>query len=94
MTLLNYDYTMTLLTITVLTMTRRALHPCSGGRLYSLELYLLSPGALFTPAVVDGVRPGMRLFTEEQFGPVVPIARYADVAEVAVVVETSVETWP
>ena len=39
-------------------------------------------GALFTPAVVDGVTPGMRLFSEEQFGPVVPIARFSDVAEV------------
>ena len=27
-------------------------------------------GALYTPAVVDGVKPGMRLFVEEQFGPV------------------------
>jgi acyl-CoA reductase-like NAD-dependent aldehyde dehydrogenase len=25
-------------------------------------------GALFTPAVVDGVTPAMRLFHEEQFG--------------------------
>jgi len=39
-------------------------------------------GALYTPAVVDGVKPGMRLFQEEQFGPCVPIARWSDVAEV------------
>ena len=39
-------------------------------------------GALYTPAVVDGVKPGMRLFSEEQFGPVVPVARFADVKEV------------
>jgi len=39
-------------------------------------------GALFTPAVVDGVTPGMRLFTEEQFGPVVPVARFVEIAEV------------
>jgi hypothetical protein len=31
-------------------------------------------GALMTPAVVDGVTPSMRLFHEEQFGPVVPVA--------------------
>ena len=35
-----------------------------------------------TPALVDGVTPAMRLFHEEQFGPVVPIARYRDIAEV------------
>ena len=28
-------------------------------------------GALMTPAIVDGVTPAMRLFHEEQFGPVV-----------------------
>ena len=39
-------------------------------------------GALFTPAVVDKVTPAMRLFHEEQFGPVVPVARYDDVSEV------------
>jgi acyl-CoA reductase-like NAD-dependent aldehyde dehydrogenase len=39
-------------------------------------------GALFTPAVVDGVKPNMRLFTEEQFGPVVPVARYSEIGEV------------
>jgi len=31
-------------------------------------------------AVVDGVTPAMRLFTEEQFGPVVPVARFSDVS--------------
>ena len=39
-------------------------------------------GALFTPAVLDKVTPAMKLFHEEQFGPVVPIARFSDVAEV------------
>lgn len=38
-------------------------------------------GNLFVPAVVDGVRPGMRLYTEEQFGPVVPIASFEKVEE-------------
>jgi len=39
-------------------------------------------GALFTPTVLDGVTPEMRIFHEEQFGPVIPVARYRDVAEV------------
>ena len=39
-------------------------------------------GALMTPAVIDGVTPAMRLFHEEQFGPVVPVARYRDLSEV------------
>jgi glyceraldehyde-3-phosphate dehydrogenase (NADP+) len=34
-----------------------------------------------SPAVVYPVRPGMRLYTEEQFGPVVPIARFNDIEE-------------
>ena len=39
-------------------------------------------GALMTPAVLDHVRPEMRVFTEEQFGPVVPVARFSHVSEV------------
>ncbi|MDY6943648.1 MAG: NADP-dependent glyceraldehyde-3-phosphate dehydrogenase [Pseudomonadota bacterium] len=31
-----------------------------------------------TPAVIYPVRPGMRLYTEEQFGPVVPIVPFTD----------------
>jgi len=46
-------------------------------------------GALMTPAVVDGVTPMMRLFHEEQFGPVVPIARFHDVSEVASAIKDS-----
>ena len=42
-----------------------------------------------TPALVDGVTPAMRLFHEEQFGPVVPIARYRDIAEVTDALKTS-----
>ncbi len=34
-----------------------------------------------SPAVVYPVRPGMRLYSEEQFGPVVPIAAFADIDE-------------
>eukprot|EP00306_Pavlova_sp_CCMP459_P005641 CAMPEP_0185156494 /NCGR_PEP_ID=MMETSP1139-20130426/1155_1 /TAXON_ID=298111 /ORGANISM="Pavlova sp., Strain CCMP459" /LENGTH=606 /DNA_ID=CAMNT_0027721493 /DNA_START=15 /DNA_END=1834 /DNA_ORIENTATION=+ len=39
-------------------------------------------GALFHPALLDGVTTSMRIFQEEQFGPVVPVARYSDIAEV------------
>jgi glyceraldehyde-3-phosphate dehydrogenase (NADP+) len=34
-----------------------------------------------SPAVVYPVGPGMRLYTEEQFGPIVPIATFADIEE-------------
>lgn len=40
-----------------------------------------SAGSLFFPAVVSGVTPAMRLFREEQFGPVVPVARFSSVEE-------------
>ncbi len=33
------------------------------------------------PAVVYPVTPGMRLYTEEQFGPVVPVASFTDIEE-------------
>lgn len=39
-------------------------------------------GALFIPALLDGVTKEMRVFHEEQFGPLVPVARYSDIAEV------------
>jgi len=47
-------------------------------------------GALMTPAIVDGVTPAMRLFHEEQFGPVVPIARFDDISEVTSAIK---ESW-
>ena len=33
------------------------------------------------PAIVYPVGPGMRLYAEEQFGPVVPVASFADIEE-------------
>lgn len=36
------------------------------------------PAAFFTPAVLTGVRPEMRAFTEELFGPVAVVYRVAD----------------
>ncbi len=39
-------------------------------------------GSAFAPAVLAGVTSEMRLFHEEQFGPVVPIGRYVDDQEV------------
>ena len=47
-------------------------------------------GALMTPAVVDFVTRSMRLYHEEQFGPVVPVARFADVSQV---MQTIKESW-
>ncbi|NLE36996.1 MAG: aldehyde dehydrogenase family protein, partial [Pirellulaceae bacterium] len=38
-------------------------------------------GTLFAPAVVYPAGPAMRLYREEQFGPVVPMATFDDVAE-------------
>jgi glyceraldehyde-3-phosphate dehydrogenase (NADP+) len=38
-------------------------------------------GTFMSPAVVYPVRPGMRLYVEEQFGPVVPIATFQDIDE-------------
>jgi glyceraldehyde-3-phosphate dehydrogenase (NADP+) len=44
----------------------------------------------FHPAVVYPVKPGMRLWTEEQFGPIVPVAPFDDVDEpVRYVVESN-----
>lgn len=39
-------------------------------------------GALFIPAIVFPVTPAMRLFHEEQFGPVIPVATYDALDEV------------
>jgi glyceraldehyde-3-phosphate dehydrogenase (NADP+) len=38
--------------------------------------------SLMVPAVVFPVKPGMRLYVEEQFGPIVPIVVYNEVEEV------------
>jgi glyceraldehyde-3-phosphate dehydrogenase (NADP+) len=38
--------------------------------------------SIMRPAVLDRVAAGMRIFDEEQFGPIVPIVRYERVAEV------------
>lgn len=38
-------------------------------------------GTLFAPALLSGVRPGMRIASEEQFGPVAPVAAFDDIAE-------------
>lgn len=44
---------------------------------------------LFYPAVVYPVRPGMKLYREEQFGPVIPVFAYDDVEEAVQYVVTS-----
>lgn len=38
--------------------------------------------SIMRPAVLDGVRDGMRILHEEQFGPIVPIARYRSIEDV------------
>jgi acyl-CoA reductase-like NAD-dependent aldehyde dehydrogenase len=38
-------------------------------------------GSLFFPAVIYPVKEGMKLFREEQFGPLVPIVSFADLQE-------------
>jgi glyceraldehyde-3-phosphate dehydrogenase (NADP+) len=44
------------------------LHNPSGG---------LRQHSLFFPALLTGVKPGMRIYQEEQFGPVVPVVSYS-----------------
>lgn len=39
------------------------------------------PGFFYPPTILDGIRPGMRAWTEELFGPVASIIRVADDAE-------------
>jgi acyl-CoA reductase-like NAD-dependent aldehyde dehydrogenase len=46
-------------------------------------------GTLFTPALVYPVTPAMRLYRDEQFGPIVPVAAFDDVAEALEYVRTS-----
>jgi glyceraldehyde-3-phosphate dehydrogenase (NADP+) len=38
-------------------------------------------GTCMFPAIVYPVKPGMRLYSEEQFGPVIPVASFADLSE-------------
>ncbi|MFS8979067.1 aldehyde dehydrogenase [Cupriavidus necator] len=44
----------------------------------SLPLGFHSDGAILQPVIVDGIAPGMKLYREESFGPVVTIARVKD----------------
>lgn len=37
--------------------------------------------SLFFPAVMSGITPEMKLYTQEQFGPIVPIVTYKDIEE-------------
>lgn len=46
-------------------------------------------GTFFHPAVITNVTSEMRAFQEEQFGPIVPIMTFFDVAEPIKVIETS-----
>jgi glyceraldehyde-3-phosphate dehydrogenase (NADP+) len=46
-------------------------------------------GTLFQPAIVYPVREGMKLYREEQFGPVIPVMAFTDVEEALEYVITS-----
>ena len=46
-------------------------------------------GLFYRPTVLDQVRPGMPAYEEEVFGPVAPIARFATMAEAAVLAAQS-----
>jgi glyceraldehyde-3-phosphate dehydrogenase (NADP+) len=48
-----------------------------------------STSTLMVPAVLYPIQPGMKFYTEEQFGPVIPIAVYDDLEEVLKYAETS-----
>lgn len=48
-----------------------------------------SVGTLFKPAVVVGVKPNMRLYSEEQFGPIIPVVTYDSLDEVVDYVSNS-----
>lgn len=39
-------------------------------------------GQLFSPALLTGITPDMRVFHEEQFGPLVPVATFRDIDDV------------
>jgi len=47
------------------------------------------PGAFYRPSILDGVRPGMRVWTEEVFGPVALVVRVRDEAEALAVANGS-----
>jgi glyceraldehyde-3-phosphate dehydrogenase (NADP+) len=46
-------------------------------------------GSFFYPALLYPVKPAMRVYHEEQFGPVVPVVPYNDIQEVIDYVVTS-----
>jgi glyceraldehyde-3-phosphate dehydrogenase (NADP+) len=48
-----------------------------------------SAGALYTPAVLYPVTPEMKIFRDEQFGPVVPVVAFDDVNEAIAYVKSS-----
>ncbi|MCP2625466.1 NAD-dependent succinate-semialdehyde dehydrogenase [Mycolicibacterium smegmatis] len=61
-----------------------------GATLHTGGVLAEAPKAYFTPAVLTGVTPGMRAYTEELFGPVAVVYRVAD-AEEAVALANSTD---
>ncbi len=41
----------------------------------------ISNRSFFFPVVIDDVKPGMRAYQEEQFGPLIPVVTYRDIQE-------------
>jgi succinate-semialdehyde dehydrogenase/glutarate-semialdehyde dehydrogenase len=56
--------------------TTRGAVVATGGRRHALG------GNFYEPTVLTGVTPAMKIFTEETFGPVAPLIRFRDDAEV------------
>jgi len=46
-------------------------------------------GALFVPAVVFPVAAGTRLFSEDQSGPIIPVATFSDTSELSAVLKSN-----
>lgn len=60
-----------------------------GGNVISSQKTKYTSASLFKPAVVYPVTSDMRLWQEEQFGPIVPVAVYSDVSQVIEYFRTS-----
>ncbi len=54
-----------------------------GAKLITGGTFVQSPGAYYTPTILDHVRPGMSAFDEELFGPVAAVIRAKDAEEAA-----------
>ncbi|MDZ4264794.1 MAG: NAD-dependent succinate-semialdehyde dehydrogenase [Mycobacterium sp.] len=60
-----------------------------GATLHSGGVLAEAPAAFYTPAVLTGVTPGMRAYTEELFGPVAVVYRVSDEEEAIALANSS-----